>query len=62
MQQETITIRNIEYQVHIIDNKTFLKRYNQKAKMWITLEFVDIDDEETIIQIQANISKGLLKI
>ena len=62
MQQETINIRGIEYQIHTIDNKTILKRYNPKAKMWITLEFADMDDEETINQIQENISKGLLKI
>ena len=62
MQQETINIRGIEYQIHIIDDKTVLKRYNTKAKMWITLEFADNDNEEIINQIQENISKGLLKI
>ena len=62
MQQETINIRGIEYQIHIIDDKTVLKRYNPKAKMWITLEFADNDNEEIINQIQENISKGLLKI
>ena len=62
MEQETIIIRNVEYQIHNNEGKIFLKRYNPKAKMWIILEFADNDNEEIINQIKTNISRGLLKI
>lgn len=61
MQQEKMTIRGIEYEVQIIDGKTVLKRYNAKAKMWITLEFSQEEDsEEKINGINDRVVRGLL--
>jgi len=61
MQQEKMTIRGIEYEVHVIDGETILKRYDAKAKMWITLEFAHEEDrEEKIEGIKDSVVRGLL--